>query len=71
MKKLKDIIEKIIYDGKFPKGITPYMVDVLIDIYNNINNDTETEFIEKDIKILLDKCGIKTKEHGIGWIAYR
>lgn len=71
MKKLKNIIEKIIYDGKFPKGITPYMVDVLIDIYNNINNDTETEFIEKDIKILLDKCGIKTKEYGIGWIAYR
>lgn len=71
MKKLKNIIEKIIYDGKFPKGITPYMVDVLIDIYNNINNDIETEFIEKDIKILLDKCGIKTKEHGIGWIAYR
>ena len=71
MKKLKNIIEKIIYDGKFPKGITPYMVDVLIDIYNNINNDIETEFIEKDIKILLDKCGIKTKEHGIGWMAYR
>ena len=71
MKKLKNIIEKIIYDRKFPKGITPYMVDVLINIYNNINNDTETEFIEKDIKILLDKCGIKTKEHGIGWIAYR
>lgn len=71
MKKLKNIIEKIIYDGKFPKGITPYMVDVLIDIYNNINNDTKTEFIEKDIKILLDKCGIKTKEHGIGWMAYR
>ena len=71
MKKLKNIIEKIIYDGKFPKGITPYMVDVLIDIYNNINNDTKTEFIEKDIKILLDKCGIKTKEHGIGWIVYR
>lgn len=71
MKKLKNIIEKIIYDGKLPKRITPYMVDVLINIYNNINNDTETEFIEKDIKILLDKCGIKTKEHGIGWIAYR
>lgn len=71
MKKLKNIIEKIIYDGKFPKGITPYMLDILIDIYNNINNDTETEFIQKDIKILLDKCGIKTTEHGIGWIAYR
>ena len=71
MKKLKNIIEKIIYDGKFPKGITPYMVNILVDIYNNINNDTDTEFIAKDIKILLDKCGIKTKEHGIGWIAYR
>lgn len=71
MKKLKDMIETIIYKGKFPAGITPYMTDVLISVYNNLLNGENAEFIESSIKSLMDKCGIKTKENGIGWIAYR
>ena len=71
MKKLKDMIETIIYKGKLPAGITSYMTDVLISVYNNLLNGENAEFIEPSIKSLMDKCGIKTKENGIGWIAYR
>lgn len=69
MNKLKEIIIKAHDYGKFPKGITPYMVDRLIDIYNALARKEQPEFIESAINSLLIKCGIKTKEKGIGWVA--
>lgn len=67
MKKLKEIIKNCVYFGKFPKGITPFMVDILIEIYNDLLAGRETGFIQKEINDLLGKCGIKTREFGIGW----
>lgn len=71
MKKLKEIIEKARYTGKLPKGFAPYMMENLIYIYNSLANKETATFIELEIKNLLDKCKIKTKTDGIGWIAYR
>ena len=83
MKKLRAIIEKAYDFGKLPKGITPYMMGRLVDIYNALARKEEVEFIEsgindllagretgfiqKEINDLLGKCGIKTREFGIGW----
>ena len=66
MKKLKNLIEKWVYE-KLDRGITPYMVDVCIEIYNEMVNGEKPEFITTEICAVLDKCGIKYKPCGIGW----
>lgn len=71
MKKLKSYIETWI-DGKSVKGIrvTPYDIYTCIDAYNALAKNEKFEFISENVKTILDKCGISTKEKGIGWIAY-
>lgn len=71
MRKLKNIIEKAYDFGKLQKGITPYMMARLVDIYNALARKEEAEFIESEINALLAGCGIKTRQRGIGWVAYR
>lgn len=72
-KKLKAYIEKV-YEtatnkGKFPKGISSqYVFQELVRVYNGIVSDRTVEFICGDIVPILDHCGIKYKEEGIGWI---
>ena len=68
MKKLKSYLEKWI-DGEKVKGITVTPEDIynLIDIYNGIIRKQKPEFISGNVKNVLDKCGIKTVECGIGW----
>lgn len=69
MKKLREIIVNAYDYGKIPKGLTPYMIDRLVDIYNALVRKGRAEFIETEINDLLNRCGIMTREHGIGWIA--
>lgn len=71
MKKLREIIENAHYNGKLPKGFTPYMIETLIGVYNDLARSGAAEFIESEIRDILNKCGIRTEEHGIGWIAYQ
>lgn len=71
MDKLKKIIERWIYYGKPPvKGITPYQIDVLITVYHDLLMYDRAEFIQEAVLRVMEKCEIKTKAHGIGWIAY-
>lgn len=68
MKKLKSYIETWL-DGKQVRGIhiTPYEIWECVDIYNAIVKKGKPEFISGNVKKILDKCGIKTVEKGIGW----
>ena len=70
MAKLKEILEKIFETGNLPKNITPYEADRLVDIYNDLLSGRKSEFIESNIKDVLDSCGIKTEAKGVGWVAY-
>ena len=70
LENLRALIEDIIYTGKFPRKLKPFMVDIMIDIYNHLLHGEKSEFITQDLVPVLHKCGIKTKEVGIGWEAY-
>ena len=68
MKKLRSCIEKWL-NGEKVKGINLSLYDIneCIDIYNSIARNEKPEFINGKVKEILDKCKIKTVEHGIGW----
>ena len=44
-----------------------YDVEECIRIYNAIVRKEKPEFINGKVKEILDKCGIKIVEEGIGW----
>ena len=71
MKKLKALIEKSYEVGKLPYGIPLYSFRVLESVYDALSQNQTKEFINSDVKMVLDKCGIKTKERGIGWVTYK
>lgn len=68
MKKFKGYIEKWL-NGEKVKGINVSLCDIdcCIDIYNGIARKEKPKFINGKVKEILDKCNIKTAEHGIGW----
>lgn len=68
MNKLKSYIEKWI-DGQSVRGIKVALSDIYecIRVYNSIVRNEKPEFINGKVKEILDKCGIKTIEKGIGW----
>ena len=68
MEKLRGMIEKWL-DGKIPRNMRLYLVDVMIMIYNDLAAGRTSEFISEDALPILRKCGIKTAEKGIGWVA--
>ena len=47
--------------------VSLYDIDCCIDVYNSITRKENPEFINGKVKEILDKCKIKTVEHGIGW----
>lgn len=64
MEILKQYINKWI-NGERVKGVNVTLYDIheLIDIYNGIEHET----INSNVVNVLNKCGIKTIPHGIGW----
>lgn len=68
MKKLREYIIKWT-DGQKVRGINVSLYDVeeCIRVYNAIILKEKPEFINGKVKEILDKCGIKTVEKGIGW----
>ena len=68
MKKFKGYIEKWL-NGEKVRGIDVSLEDIhaCIDVYNGIVRKEKPEFINGIVKEVLDKCNIKTVEHGIGW----
>ena len=71
MRALEKMIDKVYETGKLPKGISLSDFRVLEDVYTALKESREAEFINQTICDVLTKCRIKTKTHGIGWIAYR
>lgn len=71
MKKLKALIERAYEIGKLPHRIPLASFQILENVYNALSQKQTKEFINSDVKMVLDKCGIKTRERGIGWVAYR
>lgn len=71
MQKFKKYIETWM-DGKSVKEISVSLYDIhtCIDAYNALVRNGKFEFINGNVKKILDKCGISTKAEGIGWIAY-
>lgn len=68
MKKLREWIERW-SNGGHVRGvtITSAVFYELVEIYNAICRGEKPEFIMQDVKNILDRCNIKTVEHGIGW----
>ena len=68
MKKFRNYIEKWL-NGERVRGIEVSLEDIYscIDVYNGIARKEKPEFINGKVKEILDKCDIKTVEHGIGW----
>lgn len=68
MTKFRNYIEKWL-NGEKVSGINVSLNDIheCIDIYNGIARKKKPEFINGKVKEILDKCNIKTVEHGIGW----
>ena len=64
MEILRQYLNKWI-NGEHVRGInvTLYDINELIDIYNGVEHET----INSNVVSILNKCGIKTKKHGIGW----
>lgn len=68
MGKLREYLERWT-SGKRVQGfqISPYEVELLVLIYNEIKHGIKSEFISENVRNVLDKCGIKTESVGIGW----
>lgn len=68
MKKLREYIIKWV-DGQKVRGINVSLYDIqeCIRVYNAMVRKEKPEFINGKVKEILDKCGIKTVEKGIGW----
>lgn len=69
MKKFRQYIEMWL-EGKQIRGIknvSPATIWECVDIYNAIIRKEKPSFINGTVKEILDKCGIKTENEGIGW----
>jgi hypothetical protein len=68
MRKFKEYIEKWL-EGYKVKGLNVTLEDIheCVDIYNAMVRKEKPEFINGNVKKILDKCGIATVEKGIGW----
>ena len=71
MKKLRNIIIEAYDSGKLPKGMTLYDFRVIEIIYEDLLYKRQSEFINEEIKPLLECSGLKVKEKGVGWVVFR
>lgn len=68
MEKLREYIEKWM-DGQKVRGIRVSLIDIreCVRIYNAMIQKEKPEFINGNVKAILDKCKIETVQEGIGW----
>ena len=71
MKKLRNIIIEVYDSGKLPKGMTLYDFREIERVYEDLLLKRQSEFINEEIKPLLERLGFKTKEKGVGWVVFR
>ena len=68
MKKLKQIIDRGYNEGKIPRGLSLTDFRLLESIYISLTEKRSYDFIQATILPILDRCKIKYKVRGIGWI---
>ena len=68
MKKFRTYLEKWT-NGEKVRGINVSLYDVqeCVRIYNAMVQNGKPSFINGKVKVILDKCNIKTVTEGIGW----
>ena len=68
VKKLKNYLDKLL-KGETVKGITVTLTTIreCEIIYKALTKGEKPAFINGTVKEILDECGIKTVEYGIGW----
>lgn len=71
LKKFKALIENWA-EGTQPlsRNLPPVMFYVCIELYNALLGGESPTFIQADVRLVLDKCHIQSREHGIGFQAY-
>lgn len=69
MKKLRKYLDAW-EDGKSVRGLSVTLEDIrdLQDAYDAIRENKVFTFLSGNVKKVLDKCGIATVEHDVGWM---
>lgn len=69
MKKLRKYLD-LWEEGKTVRGLTVTLTDIrdLQMAYTAITENKDFYFLSDNVKKVLDKCGIVTAAHGIGWV---
>ena len=71
LKKFKERIERWA-EGTQPlvRNLPPVMFHVCIELYNALLEGRKPTFLQDEVRLVLDKCHIHSREHGIGFQAY-
>ena len=68
LEKLGAMLNKCYFDGILPKCCTPSDVAVLQCVYNELKSKKHPEFIQLNVKRVLENIGFMTAPKGIGYI---
>lgn len=66
--KVKSEIESMFMGDIKRFGFTPYMIDVVLDVYGNLVNERSAETICEEVKNYFEKRKFTITTKGIGWI---
>lgn len=66
--KLGEMLNKVYFDGKMPRCCTQSDIAVLQCVYNDLQAGKHPEFIQLNVKNVLENIGFLTAPKGIGWI---
>ena len=71
LKMFKTLIERWA-EGTQPlaQDLPPVMFHVCIELYNALLEGRKPTFLQDEVRLVLDKCHIRSREHGIGFQAY-
>lgn len=56
-------------NGGAMQGCTPVDIYSLMGVYSKLENGMTATFVSANMYKVLEKCGIKVKPQGIGWVA--
>lgn len=65
--KVKHEIESMLMGDIKRFGFTPYMIDIVLDVYGNLINEQSAETICEEVKNYFEKRKFAIAVKGIGW----
>lgn len=68
LEKLGAMLNKVYFTGKMPRCCTQSDIAVLQCAYNELRAGKHPEFIQLNVKNILENMGFMTAPKGIGWI---